>query len=82
MARLLPAAVVLVVAALMSGCYPLVSTMQCDGELPTWMIEAQDYDGGGCAYLLPSMATAQRPARYGRKSAKGTEVVASQGVGG
>jgi hypothetical protein len=29
-------------------------TMQCDGSLPIWMLEAQDYDGGGCAEVLPS----------------------------
>lgn len=26
----------------------------CDGSLPRWMLYAQDYDGGGCATVLPS----------------------------
>jgi hypothetical protein len=28
-------------------------TIQCDGSLPVWMLEAQNYDGGGCAEPLP-----------------------------
>ena len=28
--------------------------IQCDGGLPRWMLYAQDYDGGGCATVLPS----------------------------
>ncbi len=28
-------------------------SIQCDGNLPVWMLEAQDYDGGGCAEPLP-----------------------------
>jgi hypothetical protein len=31
---------------------PVGSHIQCDGMVPTWMIEAQDYDGGACAELL------------------------------
>jgi hypothetical protein len=34
-------------------------TIQCDGSVPAWMIEAQDYDGGGCAEVLP---TSEAPA--------------------
>jgi hypothetical protein len=26
----------------------------CDGAFPVWMLEAQDYDGGGCAWELPA----------------------------
>ena len=26
----------------------------CDGAVPRWMLYAQDYDGGGCAIVLPS----------------------------
>lgn len=29
-------------------------TYVCDGAFPVWMLEAQDYDNGGCAYVLPS----------------------------
>jgi hypothetical protein len=29
-------------------------TIQCDGTVPVWMLVAQDYDGGGCAEILPS----------------------------
>ena len=29
-------------------------TFQCDGSLPIWMLEAQNYQGGGCAEVLPS----------------------------
>jgi hypothetical protein len=28
-------------------------TIQCDGSIPTWMIDSQDYNGGGCAEILP-----------------------------
>jgi len=27
--------------------------MTCDGNFPRWVLEAQNYDGGGCAYELP-----------------------------
>lgn len=55
MRRWLPA---VVIAVLLAGCYLFTSThtIQCDGTMPTWMIEAQDYDGGGCAEVLPSQA--------------------------
>jgi len=33
---------------------PVVQTAQCDGSAPRWMLEAQDYDGGGCALVFPS----------------------------
>lgn len=33
--------------------------VQCDGSLPRWMIDAQDYNGGGCAEVLP---TSEAPA--------------------
>jgi hypothetical protein len=32
--------------------------IQCDGSLPRWMLYAQDYDGGGCAHVLPSSQAA------------------------
>ena len=32
---------------------PVGGTIQCDGAVPTWMIAAQGYDGGGCAEILP-----------------------------
>lgn len=25
----------------------------CDGTFPVWMLEVQDYNGGGCAEMLP-----------------------------
>jgi hypothetical protein len=34
------------------GMYGTTTGFQCDGTIPTWMIEAQDYDGGGCAEVL------------------------------
>lgn len=35
---------------------PDVGTIQCDGNIPRWMVEAQEppYTGGGCAELLPT----------------------------
>lgn len=33
---------------------PPVQHIQCDGSLPRWMLYAQDYDGSGCAEVLPS----------------------------
>jgi hypothetical protein len=56
----LVAAVVAVLAVLMvlsAGAWWIGESThmgQCDGSLPVWMIEAQDYDGGGCAEVLPS----------------------------
>jgi hypothetical protein len=35
---------------------PMVTTIQCDGTAPRWMLEATNYEGGGCAELLPSDA--------------------------
>ena len=35
---------------------PMTTTVQCDGYAPRWMLEATNYDGGGCAELLPSDA--------------------------
>ena len=28
-------------------------TVICDGVFPQWVLDAQDYDGGGCAEPLP-----------------------------
>ena len=44
-------AVALGVGLFMRG--PVVRTILCDGSLPRWMLEAQDYRGGGCAEVLP-----------------------------
>lgn len=33
---------------------PEVRYIMCDGAYPVWMLEAQDYDGGGCVEVLPS----------------------------
>jgi hypothetical protein len=33
---------------------PEVHTLVCDGSFPRWMLDAQGYDGGGCAEVLPS----------------------------
>ena len=33
---------------------PIVSTIYCDGTSPRWMLEATNYEGGGCAAVLPS----------------------------
>jgi hypothetical protein len=35
---------------------PEVHTAQCDGSVPGWMLEAGDYEGGGCAEVFPSNA--------------------------
>ena len=35
---------------------PVPRTIMCDGTFPRWMLQAQDYDGGGCAEVLPSSA--------------------------
>lgn len=34
----------------------VVTEIYCDGALPVWMLTAQDYDGGGCAEVLPTSA--------------------------
>ena len=51
-ASVLAALVVLIVGAWLDAEVVTVS-IQCDGNLPVWMLEAQDYDGGGCAEVLP-----------------------------
>jgi len=33
---------------------PIVTEMWCDGAYPVWMLEAQDYNGGGCVEVYPS----------------------------
>jgi hypothetical protein len=35
---------------------PDVRAIQCDGNVPRWMVDAQEppYSGGGCAQLLPT----------------------------
>ena len=35
---------------------PQVHMAQCDGTAPRWMLEATNYEGGGCAEVLPSEA--------------------------
>jgi hypothetical protein len=45
--------------AVLASCwlaFPRQSVVQCDGTVPTWMIQAQDYNGGGCAEVLPTNA--------------------------
>ena len=32
---------------------PQLRLYWCDGYMPLWMLEAQRYDGGGCAIELP-----------------------------
>jgi len=44
----------LLAVAVIIAVRPEVRTHQCDGSLPRWMIEAQDYNGGGCAEVLPT----------------------------
>lgn len=48
----------LVLTALVVLAYSWSSTMQreCwfDGEIPRWMLDAQDWDGSGSACVLPS----------------------------
>lgn len=36
-----------------------VHMVYCDGSFPRWMLEAQGYQGGGCAEVLP---TSEAPA--------------------
>ncbi len=43
--------VVLISAWLFLG--PSVRIIYCDGAAPQWMLDAQDYDGGGCYEELP-----------------------------
>jgi hypothetical protein len=48
----------LIVALVAVGAYvvvfePMTREIWCDGSLPVWMLEAQDYDNGGCAEMLP-----------------------------
>ena len=59
--RLVPGAVgllsVLIVLVVMVTFYRDVTHLvQCDGSLPVWMLERQDYDGGGCARGYPTHA--------------------------
>ena len=50
----------LVVALVAVGAFyvwrfePLTREYICDGGFPVWMLEAQDYDNGGCAWVLPA----------------------------
>lgn len=45
------ATAVLVIAAMALG--PPVRQTVCDGVFPKWVLDAQGYEGGGCADLLP-----------------------------
>jgi hypothetical protein len=55
--RLLAGLVVVLVAA---GAFyvwrfgALTRDIYCDSAFPVWMLEAQNYDGDGCAEVLPS----------------------------
>ena len=42
---------VVVVGLLFLG--PVVRGYYCDGAAPKWMLDAQNYDGGGCYEVLP-----------------------------
>jgi hypothetical protein len=51
----LPAVAILVALNFIAACDLYgPTTIQCDGSVPIWMIEAQDYDDSGCAEVLPS----------------------------
>ena len=50
----LVALIVLTAGAWWYGETQVFRRVQCDASLPVWMLEAQGYDGGGCAELLPS----------------------------
>ena len=45
----------LIAGLVIAGCSPLGfnRTMVCDGLFPQWVLDAQDYGGGGCAEVLP-----------------------------
>ena len=44
-----------VIVLLLAGCslFGSSQTIVCDGVFPQWVLDAQDYDGGGCAEALP-----------------------------
>jgi len=50
------AAVLLLAAAAWAFIFsgPAVTGAWCDGAYPVWMLEAQDYDGGGCVEVYSS----------------------------
>lgn len=57
--RALPSVVVLAlsVAAVAAALFlfkPVQHTIMCDGSFPRWMLQAQDYKGGGCAEVFPT----------------------------
>jgi len=33
---------------------PMAREVWCDGSYPVWMLQAQEYAGGGCVEVLPS----------------------------
>jgi hypothetical protein len=44
------------VAMILSGCSllaPRMATVICDGVHPQWVLDAADYDGGGCVETIP-----------------------------
>ena len=43
----LSASAIVTVAILIAGVFPGIHTVQCDGNVPRWMLPF-DYDGGGC----------------------------------
>jgi len=49
-------AVIVALAVAYSVWFLTPLTRECfsDGAFPVWMLKAQDYDGLGCAYPLPS----------------------------
>jgi hypothetical protein len=47
-------AVLILVVAIASSRRDVFTQVQCDGYLPQWMLDAQGYDGGGCAEVLPT----------------------------
>ena len=44
-----------ILLVLLVGCslLPTNRTVICDGVFPQWVLDAQDYDGSGCAEALP-----------------------------
>ncbi len=40
---------------ILSGCglFPTRSAIICDGVHPQWVLDARDYDGGGCVEVIP-----------------------------
>lgn len=53
-AILLLIGVISITMLLVVALAPVTREIWCDGAYPVWMLEAQEYGGGGCVEVLPS----------------------------